>query len=454
MDKTEDHTTRAVASATAARVPIVNPYLKTSKAKQDKWSQTTPMTGFLLSSVIQPKSTPGGDTQNSDPTEHGGFKESPHEDESSELPVETKGPTVLHQEPLSLSVLPEEKLQHQVPMGENLAIQHRLPSRTVSFQSAEHLSVMELHSHRHYYQDRSVRIAGIILHRHIVESDASICFVLGDALEAARPKGRRSNQTPNTPQGRGKGVTMDPQIGTTPHSSKREIKTLGPAKTPLNRTTLYDKTPHSSLSGKRKLIHVPRSSGSNSLLSRSKRRLSFSTPTESALRCLISQPTFLVIVDPLQHPHAADCGVGDNVMVIGEVVLHDSNNPLAEPFLSLYRKKLERMADNDTKDNHSHHHDESAPSPAGSSSTTIHYVVPRILRNVNGTNLRLQYDALLKRRAHVVRISYDPNHPGRGPPPLPHDNEQFDNDDIVMTLTPPQEFHYSVTQPETQKSPL
>jgi hypothetical protein len=138
--------------------------------------------------VIQPKSTPGGDTQNSDPTEHGGFKESPHEDESSELPVKTKGPTVLHQEPLSLPVLPEEKLQHQVPMGENLAIQHRLPSRTVSFQSAEHLSVMELHSHRHYYQDRSVRIAGIILHRHVVESDASICFVLGDALEAARPE--------------------------------------------------------------------------------------------------------------------------------------------------------------------------------------------------------------------------------------------------------------------------
>jgi hypothetical protein len=117
-------------------------------------------------------------------------------------------------------------------------------------------------------------------------------------------------------------------------------------------------------------------------------------------------------------------------------------------------KNLERMANDDTKDNHSHHHDESAPSPAGSSSTTIHYVVPRILRNVNGTNLRLQYDALLKRRAHVVRISYDPNHPGRGPPPLPHDDEQFDNDDIVMTLTPPQEFHYSVTQPETQKSPL
>ena len=151
------------------------------------------------------------------------------------------------------------------------------------------------------------------------------------------------------------------------------------------------------------MVHVPKTPGSNKLMTRNKRRLSFSSPTESAIGCLISQKTVLVIINPLQHPHAADCGVGDNVMLIGEVVMHDSNSPVAKPFLSHYRQRLERQDDDDT----------------AAAAAIIHYLVPRIVRNVNGTNVRLQYEALLKRRDHVLQLSRsgdDPNQPGRGPP--------------------------------------
>jgi hypothetical protein len=433
MDDTDDHgePRSGVPMPAPVTTAVVNPYLKTTKSK-DNWKHT-PMTGFLLSSVIQPKQTVAGDTLKPATVsiESVDIHDGPQQLEtSSEL--ETKGTAALPTEPPSLLLGLETKSTQNVAVGENLAIQYRLPSRTVSFQSAEHLSVLELHSHRQYYQDRSVRFSGIILHRHVMERDASICFVVGDAVEAARPPAQTVrptwNPTPNTPQPQPQGVpTAQQTIATTPHSAKRDIKTLGVAKTPLSRSKLHDKTPHSTASGKRKLIHVPKSAGTNRLLSRSsKRRLSFSTPTESALRCLLSQPTVLVIVNPLYHPQAADCGVGDSLMVIGEVVLHTFNNPLAEPFLSQYRKKLERLSDDDdTEDKEPNHHHGGVTTTTGSSSsssTPIHYVAPRILRNINGTNLRLQYEALWKRREHVLLLSNDPNQPGRGPPQheLPH----------------------------------
>jgi hypothetical protein len=187
--------------------------------------------------------------------------------------------------------------------------------------------------------------------------------------------------------------------------------TLGPAKTPLYRKNklMGDKTPLSGLNSlvagsKRKLVHVPKATpGTNKLLSRrsssssyNKRRLSFSTPTESAINSLVNQTTLLVILNPLQHPQAAsDCGVGDNVMIIGELILHDpSSSKVARPFLSQYQKRLERDDD-----------------------PSVRYLVPRIVRNVNGTNVRLQYEALARRREHVLELcSNDPNQPGRGPP--------------------------------------
>lgn len=105
----------------------------------------------------------------------------------------------------------------------------------------------------------------------------------------------------------------------------------------------------------------------------------------------MNQETVLVIVDPLQHPHVADCGVGDVVMLVGEVAVAAQDT--AKAFVLQYRKRLERNDEND-----------------------VRYLVPRILRNVNGTNVRLQYEALLKRRNHILQLSNDPHQPGRGPP--------------------------------------
>jgi hypothetical protein len=304
-------------------------------------------------------------------------------------------------------VVDEVDMKQRQNFGRNVSFEKRLPSRTVSFQSAEHLSVSELRIHQEFYRDRSVRVSGVILHRYIVETDASVCFVLGDVQEDSKPKFRIHNMTPSKNELISSSPTSSCVTPTTP--AKPALKTLGPAKTPIHRRNMLgERTPLNSLtslSSKRKVIHVSRTpGGDSSSLPLSKRRLSFSTSAENAIIQLSSEQTFLVIVNPLNHPQVSDCGVGDAVMVLGEVAPY---NPIrgcnrAESFLSTYYSHLQR---NNVARNEK-------------TISDLFYLIPRVLRNINGTNIKLQYEATLLRRLHVLKLTNDPDHPGCGPPKL------------------------------------
>lgn len=283
-----------------------------------------------------------------------------------------------------------------------VSIEHRLPSRVVSFQSAEHLSVKELRSFISLFNDKSVRITGLVRHRHVVESDASVCLVLEDplaGLEAANKKrfstgSTISNWTLTSDKSQATPVTINNQKS---HLISTDKRTLGPARTPANRTPFHERksqsfsggtlsTSSSSSLGKRKLVKI---SKTLSLSQGNKRRLSFSTPTESAINSLLHHQTILVILTPQQHSQVTNCGVGDLVMVIGEVGLSHESDSVAASFLQECRQHL----------------------------SDVRYIKPRVVRNVNGTNTRLQQEALLLRREHVLQLSQrNPQQPGRGPP--------------------------------------
>ena len=95
-------------------------------------------------------------------------------------------------------------------------------------------------------------------------------------------------------------------------------------------------------------------------------------------------------------------------MLIGEIVLYDfQSSRHAQPFMNQYREQLEKNLKKSSPAC-----DESAPQ------ANVYYLNPRILRSVNTSNIRLQYEALLKRRAHVRQLSTNPNQPGCGPPLL------------------------------------
>lgn len=421
----------SIGSSTKAN--IVNPYLKRKLKTFPHQMVQTSISSLLRSPVetIKNKDT-AADSADHDRAIGGVLEHSVVQEPSHENLVDSPLRSTFSRRETSGGDVPKQR-------GEEFSIEQRLPSRTVSFQSAEHLTVSELHTFMAYYSsgngNPSVRITGVILHRHVMETDASICLVLGDPLTGARPSvakvGTRRGgigtpsavRTPtpikrvilstpaskrkiaaSTPSSSGRKQGSGLQTTATPSATKG---TLGPARTPSNRNSaLQNKTPLTSRSSgsKRKMVHVPKTPGTNSLLTRRRksngsnynmRRLSFASPTESAINSLVHEKNILAIINPLQHPQASDCGVGDIVMIIGELMVYDvtASNQVATPFLSQYQKRLERDDD-----------------------PTVRYLVPRVLRNVNGTNVRLQHDALLRRREHVLQLSSDPHQPGRGPP--------------------------------------
>ena len=106
-------------------------------------------------------------------------------------------------------------------------------------------------------------------------------------------------------------------------------------------------------------------------------------------------------------------------MLIGEIVLHDSHSTRAHPFMSLYRHRLEATQSNGVGCAAAASDGDGDGGDAKQQQlqpVEIIYLEPRILRTVNTTNLRLQHEALLQRRAHVIRLHDSPTQPGRGPP--------------------------------------
>ena len=264
----------------------------------------------------------------------------------------------------------------------------RLPSHNVTFQPSEILTVSELHMNSKDYINRSIRVTGVISHRHIHPVDGSVCFVLSDPLLAPKSKTSvRSSSELSTP--RKHAVPVPASLHHSASSVTKGKLTLSQ----LGRTSLLatDKTP-------RRLVHVPKATSTSPHLLGQKRQRVTVTPVDSLLTTLTTQHATLVIADPI-YVHVRECGVGDLMMVVGEVQLVEDDAP-AKQLLELWKvKKSEQQC--------------------ASASDEIVYVRPRILRNANGTDMRLQFEALKMRRKHLLNLREAlTNNCGRGPPSL------------------------------------
>jgi hypothetical protein len=147
--------------------------------------------------------------------------------------------------------------------GEKEPAVERLPSRNVSFGSAEILTVIELHQHVLLYSNQSVRITGVVL-RRLVAADGNLCLVLGDPSKA-------------------QGIQQLPSIIKTPGGIKRR----GTAPLLVSR-----KRPLSTIKKK--------------------------TPLETVVTSRAEQQTVLVYAVSKQVP-VNDVAVGDLAMIIGEL---------------------------------------------------------------------------------------------------------------------------------------
>ena len=105
-------------------------------------------------------------------------------------------------------------------------------------------------------------------------------------------------------------------------------------------------------------------------------------------------------------------------MLLGEIVVLQKaqSSSRAQQFLSMYRRRLEgkQQSNNSGCCNDVDIGDADDDAKRGGD---VFYLQPRILKSVNTTNLRLQFEALLQRRAHVLRLNTNnPIQPGCGPP--------------------------------------
>lgn len=245
--------------------------------------------------------------------------------------------------------------QEKQTFGHKDSAVERLPSRNVSFGSAEILTVSELRKHVSHYVDQSVRITGFVLHRHVA-NDGNVCLVLKDpSIQQRQPKAPPKSilKTPGTAAGIKRRLSVE--------STPRFVMTR--------------KRPHSSL----------------------KKPPPPSNPIESMVTSLINQQTVFIYAVSKQMP-VNDASVGDLVMIIGEVKI--TPVPAMEDILEQWNAKTD---------------------------ITNSFVYARILRNVNGTDMRLHDEALRMRRKYLMQSSAQPTNeagvstralrPGCGPPP-------------------------------------
>ena len=354
----------------------------------------------------------------------------------------------------------------QTSIGQ-VPIDQRLPSRTVSFGSAEILTVSELVGSASLFVDKSVRVSGVILNRCVMNDDASVCLVLGDPLRGDRPDptlrtprkafpvSSRRIVTPHFSQARKPPVQPNQS---TPETSKAlTTTTVTPGTRDMVRTAttnnnIHDMNtnPHATITPQRSPLlpsktstkigfyrRIPKAPGglasssaaaatattttattttttmmmtprtSKPLLGQKRKLQSLRSPTqlENGIRTMQQNSTsaMLVVLESIQI-EAIKCNVRDLVMVLGEVRAYTqpdedelqrqnaagTNGCLGGTFLS---KQFQR--------NHQ---------------LPVFFVRPRIVRNVNGTNLHLQQQMLELRRKHMQERHGEEGGSGCGPP--------------------------------------
>jgi hypothetical protein len=274
----------------------------------------------------------------------------------------------------------------------------------VTFGSAEILTVTELLQHARHFCNRSVRITGILQRRHVhanhhrvhdettpahgaelhrpprLEShNILVTMVLTDPLVAnTKKKKPRSSLLPARRISFGKSPVAAASLALPKSSITRmgEAETRTPAdklqsginslvfKTPgkSNPSSLHKSTPY----------FTPRYVGVKRPLSVSNR----TTGVDAIVEDLAEQIGVWIVVNP-EHVPINDCAVGDLVMVMGEVRTLD-DDPMIEPDHEI-RYMYHELAKQQVEGNAFH-------------------VRARIVKNVNGTNMQLQHEALLLRR--------------------------------------------------------
>lgn len=294
----------------------------------------------------------------------------------------------------------------------NLPLWQRLPSETISFGSAEILTVPELSQRFRSSVDgqysKSVRVTGVVRYRY-VHADASISLVLGDPL-AVLNETRRKIHTPKQTLPN----SLIPETPSVRNGAAAATKTPG---TNVALTTTTGKRPQSSILLNRKkapvLVYKKANTG---------KKLSFAAglkPTAGRLKRPHDSPSAM---DPLLSLVNALSGTSDCIWI---VVAESQIGQCAVNDLVMVMGEVQRCDGEASRENDHHGRPDgedgvsfrmsNCPSSFSECAAlmnvyekighrTVYYIQARIVRIVNGTNMKLHTDALLARRAFLQRV--------------------------------------------------
>lgn len=360
--------------------------------------------------------------------------------------------------------------QPKVPFSTSDPRWKRLPSQNVSFGSGEILTVTEILKHSHHFHNRSVRVTGVLQHRHVHTSHhyqrqqqeqqqqeeqqqererqeeettggseaprrndndlVLVTLLLTDPLVTTKNKKKRPRSSILSARriSFGKSPITKSHVETssndstnkstllknnTPFSLPRPLLstaaaksfTPGPFKTPIAKGS----NPHSILRSTLTPATTPRYIGLKRPLSAATINRTVS-PVDTIVEDLAEQVGIWVVVNP-QHAPLNDCAVGDLLMVIGEV---RTMNEDTDDIMIGSDHEIRYM-----------HNELTKRGTSQEAAKNVFHIRARIVKNVNGTNMSLQHEALLLRRqaARAVWASADGNtadanvlRPGCGPP--------------------------------------
>lgn len=334
----------------------------------------------------------------------------------------------------------------------------RLPSRTVTFTSAEILTVTELSHHLEFYANRSVRITGVLLHHDV----AGKFILLGDPLAGSRPRHGSScdRSVAKNPYQKQRGVTPLRNPAQSRTATSKLNSSGSPKKHPLlgsngRKRRLVNNggaglgslssgvTPRRSLLGARpNPVATPASTRGTTTKRQRLTPLPFAAATE-AIRRQKRKDAPVVAVDVTcttsmlfesGDDYDMAASVGDLVMVIGEIRRAPPTGSSERKFdscsdvehtVSMVSAGLRHVSSILTKQNKENgikqgvrvlfeedagvgenasvedpdrdKNDKQANELAGG-----FFLSSRIARNANGTDMNLQLEALLLRRKHML----------------------------------------------------
>jgi hypothetical protein len=347
--------------------------------------------------------------------------------------------------------------------GINMPMWQRLPSRNLSFQSAEILTVTEClqHTNLSSYLDRSVRLTGSILERFVHSNSDNamnntdtnmVSLVLSDPLAALPPTRKNALRRRSTSLG-GSTCTVTTAANRrvsfpkTP-TALNKVKQPGSSGNTLTKQTRPPGT-HTRTILRRKsggLLSGGSTAAKPGLAtpatSSRKRNLSGAfnptTPEDALVQTLASSSAssssssnncLWVLVNP-QHVSVTHSTTGDLVMAMGEIREYkpeDSDLPSTIHKIAARIRASQQQQQAGRKPVPGQ--EESANQQQDPTFRPIYFLQTRILRNANGTNMKLHTEALYARRQQLVAArSQQPVDqddasascavwPGCGPPP-------------------------------------